>query len=393
MVKVESSEYNKAPAVVQSLAFPEEVFIVDSTIRSLQSGISGGCHTAQDLVEIGVQLDQLGVRELIVNLSWKDGLEVCEGLAQEGLTSTLVGTFRARHPSWREWAMDGIQAGVDEICFESAPDAEYLEDAADLVRSHGKTVSHGFAEIYSYEDVVRLCRAGARCGCRSQSFHDSFFRFGITPEAMRFFIQSVREDVSDCPPLYVHLSNFYGHATMTAVAALSAGASAADVCMNAIGHHCGHTSLSEVVMVLEGLYGVDTGIQLERLRDVSLLVREKSGVPVPPTKPVVGDHAFLTDGAYWAAEADVPYEDRVHAKFPFPPALVGAREEVVWSEKTVTEDSILARISALGLGNRREHVAQILARLTEVLEVNRTHPDWMSDAEFETLCRSVAAGE
>ena len=114
--------------MVETLSFPSEVFIVDSTIRSLQSGVSGSRHTVKDLVEIGKMLDELGVREIIVNLilSWKDGLAVCEGLAREDLRAKIVGTFRARHPLAEKWSREGFSAGVDEICLESAYDSEHL---------------------------------------------------------------------------------------------------------------------------------------------------------------------------------------------------------------------------------------------------------------------------
>ena len=393
MINAESSEYNSAPQVLETLDFAEEVYIVDSTIRSLQSGVSGSHHTAQDLVEIGKALDSLGVRELIVNLSWKDGLQVCEGLAQENLNAKLVGTFRARHPLWEKWVSDGIDAGVDEICFESAPDAEYLRRAADLVQGQGKTVSHGFAELYSYQEVVELCRTSVGCGYESQSFHDSFFRFGITPEAIKFLIRSIKADVPACPPMYVHLSNFYGQATMTVIAALTAGASAADVCMNGVGHHCGHTSLAEVVMVLEGLYKINTGIKVEKLREVSLLIRERTGIPMPIVEPVVGDYAFTTDGAYWAAEAELPYEERVHATFPFPPYVVGAKEQVIWSEKTITADSVGEKLTTMGLAHREGDIDRIIARLAEILGAGSNYPSWMPDADFEVLCREVVTRE
>src|SRR5689334_14677336 len=127
------SEFNMAPEVCQGLEFSPDVYIVDSTIRSLQSGISGSRHTARDLVEIGIALDDLGVRELIVNLSWKDGLTVCEGLAAAGLRATVVGTFRARHPSAERWTQDGLGAGAQEICFESCWNGEHLRRLADPV--------------------------------------------------------------------------------------------------------------------------------------------------------------------------------------------------------------------------------------------------------------------
>ena len=396
MRPLHESEYSTAPQVVETLHFAPEVYIVDSTIRSLQSSISGSRHTARDLIDIGIALDGLGVRELIVNLSWKDGPAVCEGLAGAGLRAKVVGTFRARYALAERWARDGIAAGVDEICFESAYDAEHLKRLSHLVCSHGKQVSHAFAEGYAYAEVISLCRAGVSLDMQSQSFHDSFFRFGLTPEGAKHFYRSVLADVSNCPSLFIHLSNFYGNATMTAVAALTAGATAADVCMNGIGHHCGHISLAEIAMVLEALYGVRTGIKLENLREVSVMVRERTGVPLLPTSPVVGDYAFMTDGAYWAAEAHLPYEERIHAKFPVSPPTVGNDEQVVWSDNTITNESINAKLGTIGveLKNLDDAVVErIASALRLALERGTGYPRWLSDAEFENICLGAVDGQ
>ncbi len=393
MSEINAFEFNSVPEVTSELNFAPEVYIVDSTIRSLQSSVSGSRHTARDLVDIGVALDDLGVRELIVNLSWKNGLATCEGLAAKGLKrAKIVGTFRARHPMAAEWAMQGMAAGCDEICFESANDADQLKRLADPVRSRNVSVSHGFAEAYSYEEVVSLCRAGTAVGVQSQSFHDSYFRFALIPEAAKAFYRAVRRDVPQCPALYVHLSNFYGNATMTAVAAITAGANAADVCMNGIGHHCGHIQLAEISMVLEALYGVKTGIKLDKLTEVSHLVRERSGVPLPLPSPVIGDYAFMIDGAYWAAESNIPYEERIHAKFPIPPGMSGNKEQVIWAAGTTNAGSVRAKLTAMGIPQseqRDEPVERIIAELEAMLRQRTQYPTWISDNEFEQLCRDV----
>lgn len=386
-----ASEYNRLPEVLDALQFPPDVFLVDSTIRSLQSGVSGSRHDAADLVAIGLALDELGVRELIVNISWRDGPEVVTGLAQARPHARIVATFRARNPKADEWTELSLDSGADEICFESAPDEDYLRRAAERVRGRGREVSHGFAEIYTYDEVVRLSRVATECGYRSLAFHDSFFRLGISPDGIRYFIRSVRKDVPGHPALYVHLSDFYGHATMTGIAALSAGASAVDVCMNGTGHHCGHTSLSEVAVALEDFYGVPTGIRLHRLNEVAALVGERTGVPQPLDQPVIGEFAFMGDGAYWAAEAHLPHQDRIHARFPYPPHVVGAEERVVWHDRTATLDSIATKLRALGLPGEAELAIDVLARLRERLREVRQYPNWLTDQEFSDLARATAS--
>ena len=383
------SEYNREPAVVDALTFPPEVYLVDSTIRSLQSGVSGSTHSLDDLVEIGVAISELGARELIVNISWRDGPEVIERLATRGLDARLVATFRARNERWAEWARQAADVGADEICLESSVDADGLRAAAELVHEVGVDLSHAFAEAYSYAEVVEIVRTGTQLGCHSQSFHDSFFSLGIHPEAMKWFIRRVLEDVPEAPPLFVHLSNFYGQATMTGVAAVTAGATAVDVCANGTGHHCGHTSLSEVALVLEHLYSIRTGIRLDRLRSIAKLLEDRTGVPVPLIQPVVGPFAFMGDGAYWAAEAHVPFEDRVHATFPFAPDVVGSQERVVWNDRTLTTDAVGHRLRGAGLEATEAQRQAVIAKLRETLDRRATYPAWLSDEEFDRLAREV----
>ena len=384
------SEFNRKVEVTQNLAFPDDVFLVDSTIRSLQSTWSGSRHTLDDLVEIGVALDGIGVRELIVNVTWRDGLEVIEGLKNRDIDTTVVATFGAGRDDWRVSTQDAVSAGADQICFESAPSEDGLREAVSIAHDLGVEASHAFAEDHTYDEVVRLCQTGVEVGCRSQSFHDSFFRFAIGPEAIKAFVRSILRDVVDAPPLYVHLSNFFGHATMTGVAALTAGASAVDVCANSTGHHCGHTSLSEVALVLEGIYGVRTGIALERLRDLAVLVEERTGVPTPIMRPIVGEYAFAGDGASWAAAERLPVEKRMHATFPFAPEVVGAEERIIWGDRTLTVDAIAAKLASLNIELSEESLALVTTRLREHVEATTDYPHWLTDDQFVVLLRALA---
>ena len=387
-------EFNRKAKLRAEFEFPSDIYLVDSTIRSLQSGISGSKHTTQDLVDIGLALSALGVRELIINVTWRDGLETIAGLKRQHPTARLVATLRARRPDFNELIARCREAGADEVCIESAVDAAGLLVAADVAHEHHMDVSHGFAETYTYEEVVAILEAGIEAGCTSQSFHDSFFRLAISPEAMKAFIRAVRDDVAGLPPIYVHLSNFFGQATMTSVAALTAGASAVDVCANGTGHHCGHTSLAEVALVVQSLYGRTVGIDLERLHGVSVLLRERTGVPILAWQPVVGDYAFMGDAAYWAAEANVPFAERVHATFPVDPALVGAQERVVWNDRTLTTDAVAQKVSTLGLGPlSAAALGKVIGALSTRLESLESFPNWLTDEEFVLFLRELLSDE
>ena len=138
------SEFNREVEVTQNLAFPDDVFLVDSTIRSLQSTWSGSRHTLDDLVEIGVALDGVGVRELIVNVTWRDGLEVIEGLKNRDIGTTVVATFGAGRDDWRVLTQDAVSAGADQVCFESVPSEDALREAVSVAHDYGAEASHAF---------------------------------------------------------------------------------------------------------------------------------------------------------------------------------------------------------------------------------------------------------
>jgi isopropylmalate/homocitrate/citramalate synthase len=160
--------------------------------------------------------------------------------------------------------------------------------------------------------------------------------------------------------------------------------------MNGIGHHCGHIQLAELVMVLEALYRVDTGIRLDRLKATAELVRDRTGVPIPLPSPMVGEYGFMIDGAYWAAESHIPYEERIHAKFPIPPGTVGNAEQVIWAPGTITADAVRARLHRITEAPVADAaVERIIWELESILRQRARYPSWISDREFEQLCRDV----
>lgn len=92
----------------------------------------------------------------------------------------------------------------------------------------------------------------------------------------------------------VHCHNDLGMATANTIEGIINGARQAEVTINGIGERAGNTSLEEVAMVLKthkdlGLY---TGIQSERIFEISHMVSEMMRMPVQPNKAIVGRNAF-----------------------------------------------------------------------------------------------------
>jgi len=113
----------------------------------------------------------------------------------------------------------------------------------------------------------------------------------MTPLTFRWYLQEFQRRIAPTD-WSVHCHNDLGLATANALTALEVGVTSPHVCVNGLGERAGNTPLEELALTLEKVYGVPTGLDLSRLYELSRLVEELSGVPVSPTKAVVGYNAF-----------------------------------------------------------------------------------------------------
>jgi hypothetical protein len=95
----------------------------------------------------------------------------------------------------------------------------------------------------------------------------------------------------------------------------------------------------------------------------------------------------MGDGAYWAAEAHLPFDERIHATFPFEPGVVGSEERVIWNDRTITVEAVEHRLRTAGVAITPERSLAIIAELRRELERRDTYPAWLSDDEFLDLAK------
>jgi 2-isopropylmalate synthase len=101
-------------------------------------------------------------------------------------------------------------------------------------------------------------------------------------------------DIDDIT-LSVHCHNDLGMAVANSLAAVYAGARQIECTINGIGERAGNCSLEEVVMALKTrseYFGLETGIETNRLYPTSRLVSSITGMHPPRNKAVVGENAF-----------------------------------------------------------------------------------------------------
>lgn len=118
-----------------------------------------------------------------------------------------------------------------------------------------------------------------------------------TPQEMAELITYLKEHVEgiENTDISVHCHDDLGMAVANTLACIKAGATQVECTVNGIGERAGNASLEEIVMTLHtrrDFYEAETGINTRQIYNSSKLLSNITGVPIPPSKAIVGANAF-----------------------------------------------------------------------------------------------------
>jgi len=118
-----------------------------------------------------------------------------------------------------------------------------------------------------------------------------------TPQEMGDLIRYLRENVKGVEnvDISVHCHNDLGMAVANTLACVQAGATQVECTVNGIGERAGNASMEEIVMALHtrrDFYGAESGVNTKQIYRSSKLLSNITGVPIPPSKAIVGANAF-----------------------------------------------------------------------------------------------------
>ncbi|BBB02311.1 putative homocitrate synthase [Actinacidiphila reveromycinica] len=306
---------NFEPQVLGEFDFPAPLRLIDSTLR--KTLFTAG-HTTSRLgfQRIAEALAELGVRDESINVTWTGAdhpapqdWALLQAIVEGGFpfrlnvyTDTLVGNGRDHQQTSMRRTVDMLaEAGVTTAApgILEAPDDDaqkrQLDELADYFEYAGRAgldTTTTFAQVgrRDFGRMLAMADHAVRLGARRLDLMDS--TSSLAPEAMKLFVRRFRAGLSRQVPVTMHVHDEFGLATAGAIAAATAGAHP-DVAMNGMSYRCGFAPLEEVVLALETLYGVDTGLHLERIQHVARVVARESGVPLPALKPLTGGYAYL----------------------------------------------------------------------------------------------------
>lgn len=363
----------------------------DTTLRDGEQTV-GVVLTPDQKLEIARKLDELGVSRIEAGFPRvsADDAEAMRRIARAGLKAEVWGFARAVKADVEELVRLGLRFAVIEAPTSDLKVKAYgvskdellrrVSDAVSFARKSGITVAF-FAVDGTRSELKYLKKvygAALDAGADEIVVVDTIGACG--PEAVEFLVGEVRGWVGPRVPLHFHGHNDFGMATACAVAAVRAGASWIQGTINGMGERAGNADIGEIAVALQCLYGVPVEMKLEKIREVSRVVRRAAGYEVDAWKPVVGENLFTRESGAVASQFHMP-----EAIEPFSAALVGARRSIVLGKKSGL-DSVALKAKELGVSVPEEKRAAVLA-LVKKRGIEKR--GLVEDEEFREIVRAV----
>jgi isopropylmalate/homocitrate/citramalate synthase len=331
------SPYNFVEEVVKSFKLPEKVIIHDTTLRDGEQQ-AGLVFRKNEKIEIAMALDEAGVHRIEVGMPAvsREDFEAVKEVAKQGLKAMVMAFVRCLKSDVDMVLKCDVPGVVMEL-----PSSRHLihyaykwdeevainraVEAVEYAKSHGLFVTFFTIDATRAEmDFFRRIVQAVHDNMDTLTFADTF---GVcTPWTIDYLMNKFREFVKK--PIEIHPHNDFGLAVANALTAIANGAMGVHVTINGIGERAGNAALEEVVLALELLLGIRTGIKLDKLYDLSKLVEKYSGVKIHPHKPIVGDTPFMIESGiiaeWWLNVKDIKPTEVI----PFTPELIGRKKSV-----------------------------------------------------------------
>ena len=351
---------------------PDRVFMVDETFRE---GIKAPMVflTYVEKLKLAKMMDETGMA--VINVGFpglsEDEKRSVKRIVNESFEKSKLTASSAATKAHVDACME---VGLKEINIEAAINGLNLQyrlkitkeealkrivESVEYAKKHGLTVSFVLSDgsRTALDDILEVFEAAAAAGATKLVIADTvgFLR----PLAMRYLMSHVRDGLSDAVrnkvPLSVHCHNDFGLATANTLAAVEEGATHLHTSLIGFGERAGLAPFEEVVVALELLYNIDTGIDMERIYRLAQLTEKSFALPIQFHKPIVGDTTF-------AHEVDEHVEGMLQHPLmfePFPPEIVG-RETMLFVGRNTGQTLLQGLLEKAGIRASPRQIDEIL---------------------------------
>jgi isopropylmalate/homocitrate/citramalate synthase len=374
----------------EPFAFEAEVGFYDTTLRDGEQTVGVVLDPEQKL-EIARGLADAGVERIeagFPRVSAED-YDAVRRIAEAGLSAEIWGFSRAVQADVEALVEVGAKASVIESPISDLKlnalgvDREAMLER--IVYAISFAVERGITVAFFGVDGTRadpgyfetVYKTAVEAGAQEAVVVDTL---GIaTPELVAELVGRTREWLGAGVPIHFHGHNDFGLATANAVAAVRSGARWVHGTVNGMGERAGNANIGEVALALRALWGVESRLDLTRMRALAEDVRRLSGYELEPWKPLVGENLFRRESGAVASQFHDPPSIE-----PYSSELVGAERSIVLGKKSGI-DSIRIKLAELGLDVPEERRAELLAA---VKRLGAEKGGLVTDDEFRRLAEA-----
>jgi len=346
-------------------AFEAEVGFYDTTLRDGEQTV-GVVLDPQQKLEIARGLAEAGVERIEAGFPRvsQDDWEAVRLIVEADLSAEIWGFSRAVRADVEALVELGVDASVIESPISDLKLGALGVSREEMLRRIREAVA------FAAENGIRVAYFGVDSTRADPAFFDEAYAAAVeagaaevvvvdtigvaSPDAVAELVGRTRERLGPELPIHFHGHNDFGLATANAIAAVRFGARWIHGTVNGMGERAGNANIGEVALALRALYGVETKLDLARLRELSDRVRELSGYELEPWKPLVGENLFRRESGAVASQFHDPPSIE-----PYSSELVGAERSIVLGKKSGI-DSIRIKCAELGLDLDEEAQRKLL---------------------------------
>jgi len=268
---------------------------------------------------------------------------------------------------------------------------EKTVESIEYAKKHGATVNFVLedASRTSLEEISQIFEAAVKAGASRLVIADTvgFLR----PLSMRYLVSHVKEELSKRTtkqvPLSVHCHNDFGLATANTLAAVEEGVAYVHTCIAGFGERAGVAPLEEVVVALELLYNIDTGIDMKNLYRLAQLAEKSFALPIQYHKPIIGENAFsyeVDEHVHGVLAHPLIYE-------PFPPEII-ERETMFYLGRQTGRHLVESRLTSAGIKATQLQIDEIVRRIKSMQESLDKGGTQMTFYQIKKLMRELRKG-
>jgi isopropylmalate/homocitrate/citramalate synthase len=347
--------------------------ILDSTLREGEQH-PGVSFTIKQRIQIAWMLDSFGVDQIEISpVVSPDHLQATKTIIKQGLRADIIAHTRAIKSDvdvalgcGATWV--ATYMGISDIHLSAKLKITREEakiralEVADYIKGHGLKARFTMEDASRTEPefLIEMCKEMNNRGIERISIPDTV---GIMrPRGMYNLVKLVYDSIDTAKTsIDVHCHNDVGLALANALAGCEAGANQIHTTIDGFGERTGIPSLSETAVALTLICRSNNNLRLHLLRDLSKTIAEYINMPIPESKPIVGDSAYKHKaGTHLAAILRNPAAYEI-----IEPRMVGNRRKIVFGE-LAGKNGAAYLLSLLGLKTGKEEAETLATGLKEL---------------------------